>query len=119
MLQLEEQRITESEKMQAAAAMVTHAKSKDVGSSLASAPAATPSAAHLQAAAALTAHTAPGAPDPPSKQPAAPPAAHQRPSALFSSNNKKKKKKGAPPPAFCPPMNPWTSMVQAWPFQGP
>lgn len=122
MLQLEEQRIVESEKMQAAATMVT--QSATAGTT------ATPSPAHLQAAATLVAHTAPSTPASPSDH-----GRPQTPATAPPSNNggryspppsgaKKKKKKGAPspqapPPGFWPSVNTWTGMVQAWPFQAP
>ncbi|XP_062192331.1 uncharacterized protein LOC133895828 [Phragmites australis] len=128
MLQLEEHRIAESEKMQAAAALVAQAATASSTSS--SAPPAAPTAAHIQAAATFVAHAAPNAH--PSqgtgagKQPATFPAAPASGGHSFqsSSNAKKKKKKGAPssqapPPGFWPSMNPWTGMVQAWPFQAP
>ncbi|KAF0893666.1 hypothetical protein E2562_028073 [Oryza meyeriana var. granulata] len=127
MLQLEEQRIAESEKMQAAAALVAQAAA--TGSPSSAPSSATPSAAHLQSASALVAHSVPGTPTSQGahgKIPATtstPPAPNNsgRPSTS-SSSNKKKKKKGAPSnqapqPGFWPTMNPWTGMVQAWPFQ--
>ncbi|XP_066384641.1 uncharacterized protein [Miscanthus floridulus] len=129
MLQLEEHRIAESDKMQAEAAMV--AKATNTGSSLSATPSAAPSAAHLQAAAALVAHTVPGAPTsqgatgklPAMTSPPSAPYNNDLPSTPSSSTNKKKKK-GAPSnrtplPGFWPTMNPWTGMVQAWPFQVP
>jgi hypothetical protein len=60
MLQLEEHRITEFEKMQAAAAMV--AQATNTGSSSSTAPSTVPSATHLQATAAFITDTIPSAP---------------------------------------------------------
>jgi hypothetical protein len=124
MLQLEEQRIAESEKMQAAAALV--AQSTHAGTSAATPTATTP--AILQAAAAFIAHAAPGtpahpgAPGRPPAPPSAPPTSNTGGRSSTNAHGaKKKKKKGtpsapAPPPGFWPSTNPWTGMVHAWPF---
>ncbi|WVZ74824.1 hypothetical protein U9M48_022951 [Paspalum notatum var. saurae] len=99
-LQLEEHRLAESEKVQAAAALFAQAQTG--GKSSTPSPGATSSQ--------TSSTTTPPAPPQP-------------------NSSKKKKKKSASysappppastPPAFWPNVNPWTGMVQSWPFHAP